>query len=97
MDAVRSLNPWAVLVLLTFAVLTVLGNVSEETLLAVITGLAIPAQASGYQTVGPRAGELTPTPVEVVSPDPLPVAEVDEPVGDLPPYEPTPPRRRRAR
>jgi adenosine/AMP kinase len=46
---VKDLNPLAVLVVLTAAVLAVLGKVDGTDVLTLMTGLAIPAKIAGYQ------------------------------------------------
>lgn len=91
---IRGVNVLAILVVVTAGVLVGLGKVDAESFLLLVTGLAIPARADGYQSVG-----TGPAQVEVVNrpADPVPVepAVLDEElVGDLPPDEPRQRRRR---
>lgn len=68
----RDINLLALVVVVTAGVLVGLGKVDPESFLLLVTGLAIPARSSGYQSAG-----LAPAKVQVVnSPtDPVPVDE----------------------
>lgn len=49
---IRGVNLLALLVLVTAAVLTGIGKLEPESFMLLVTGLAIPARADGYQSVG---------------------------------------------
>lgn len=81
--SLREINPWALLVLLVFGALTALGRISEETLVGIVTGLAIPAGRAGYQAAGATPRRVT---IDQPADQPVPTTDVagDEPVPDTP-------------
>jgi hypothetical protein len=50
--SLSSVNPLALLAVLTAGVLAVLGKIDPDAFLTLVTGLAIPARSDGYQSVG---------------------------------------------
>lgn len=53
-NAFASVNPLALLALLTAGILTGMGKLEPESFMLLVTGLAIPARSDGYQNVGTR-------------------------------------------
>ena len=76
---IRGVNILALLVLVTAAVLTGIGKLEPESFMLLVTGLAIPARADGYQNVG--TGPLR---VEgVPGGTPVPVEDAETGAGEL--------------
>lgn len=52
MDALKGINPLALLVLLTVIVMVFTNKIDPESFLTFVSGLAIPARQDGYQSTG---------------------------------------------